>query len=51
MSSATLGKAGIWRRAALSCQDDSVKAGSLTIWPPLSADSWAQRPTQVQLAD
>jgi len=29
----------------------SVKAGSLTILPPAKADSWAQRPTQVQLAD
>ena len=28
-----------------------MKAGSLTIAPPLSADSWAQRPTHVQFAD
>src|SRR5688572_31221332 len=30
---------------------ESVNAGSFTIAPPLRADSWAQRPTQVQLAD
>ena len=29
----------------------TVNAGSFTIFPPASADSWAQRPTQVQLAD
>ena len=32
-------------------QSPSVKAGSLTILPPSSADWCAQRPTQVQLAD
>ncbi len=31
--------------------DYRVKAGSLTIAPPLSADSCADSPTQVQLAD
>lgn len=33
------------------CEDHSVKAGSLTSAPPFKADSCAQRPTQVQLAD
>jgi hypothetical protein len=36
------------RRAAYA---DSVNFGSRTISPPFMADSWAQRPTHVQLAD
>ena len=35
----------------LATQRDSVKSGRRTISPPLSADWWAQMPTQVQLAD
>lgn len=31
--------------------DQCVKAGNFTIFPPAMADSWAHRPTQVQLAD
>ena len=37
--------------ASTTRYDDRVKAGSLTIAPPLSADSCADSPTQVQLAD
>ena len=35
----------------LSRSLDKLKSGKRTTSPPLSADSWAHKPTQVQLAD